>query len=64
MSSFVIGLPVVISYGKDRDIYYIREILNDQVSIWSHSRLNPKIVSVSSIREADDYEIMVGTRLK
>lgn len=55
------GFLVVFKSGKDRLIYSVENVIDDNVNIRSDVS-SSKVVDVSQIREASDIEILLGRR--
>ena len=66
MSELVLGIPVVMKNGKEKSIFYIREINEEEQTcvLSSYSGLSNKETSLNSVREAEDIELMIGYRLE
>lgn len=66
MSELVLGIPVVMKNGKEKSIFYIREINEEAQTcvLSSYSGLSNKETSLNSVREAEDIELMIGYRLE
>lgn len=59
------GFLVVFAHGKDNGIYTVDSIdtKNGNVKIRNYTKASTKDVSLSSIREALDEELLIGFRL-
>ena len=59
------GFLVVHMHGKDNTIYTIEDIdtINEVATIKTFTKQNSKKISLSSIREALDEEVLIGFRL-
>lgn len=60
-----VGFPVVHRAGNDSEIYRIDKINDDETcSIVSYINGRSKLISISQLREAEDEELMIGSRIK
>lgn len=57
------GFQVVFRSGKDKSIYQVSKIDGEMCDIRTYTSDKTKQVSLATLREAEDVEIMIGYRI-